>query len=42
MSPDENRGEQDEGDEQPRADETQEHELGDDFPRTTTGRRGAG
>src|SRR6188472_856390 len=31
MSPDQNRGGKDEGDEQPRADETQEHELGDDF-----------
>ena len=31
MSPDQNREGKDEGDEQPRADETQEHELGDEF-----------
>ena len=31
MSPDQNAGATDEGDEQPSADETQEHELGDEF-----------
>jgi LCP family protein required for cell wall assembly len=35
MSPDEKGGGTDQGDEQPRADETQEHELGDDFREDT-------
>ena len=39
MSPDENGGEKNQGDEQPRADDTQEHELGDDF-RGDTGDEG--
>ena len=35
MSPDEKGGGADQGDEQPRADDTQEHELGDDFREDT-------
>src|SRR6185312_10818345 len=35
MSPDEKGGGTDQGDEQPRADETQEYELGDDFREDT-------